>query len=302
MHRKLLCTLALSAALAACGDGNDGPGSMSLYLTDAPGDFLEAWVQIDRIELIGNAEGENGGVVLMDAPYVTNLLTLHNDVATLVEDAVVPAGRYAQLRLVIPHGCIVVEGETEGETTVYATDGFDNCGPADGNLQAPSYGTSGLKIGLPGGSVEVSGDAHLILLDFGVSETFGHMAGGSGQWVMDPHVVAEEVAFTGSITVELTDAEGSGLGDVPGSPGDFQARLDTEEMPVEFTDADEDGVWTATFLFLMPGAHEASVELQEGFAYDATVELLSESATVDLVSGGSGVVRFEITEAAPPSS
>jgi len=301
MSRKLMSILALTTAVAACGDGNDGPGTMSLFLTDEPGDFHQAWVEIERIELVGNAEGEAGGVVLMDVPFVTDLLTLSNDVATLVEDAVVPAGNYSQLRFVIPAGCIEVEGEAQ-ETLVYATDGFDRCGPADGALQGPSYGTSGLKISLPGGSVEVAGDSHLILVDFDVSETFGHGAGNSGQWVMDPHLVADDVSFSGSITVELTDAEASGLADVPGSPADFQARLDTEEMPLPFTDADEDGIWTATFLFLMPGSHEASVELKEEFTYDATVELVSESAVVDLVSGGSATVQFEVTEAAAPPS
>ncbi len=299
MSRKLMTILALTTAVAACGDGNDGPGTMSLFLTDEAGDFHQAWVEIERIELVGNGEGESGGVVLMDEPFVTDLLTLSNDVAALVEDAVVPAGLYSQLRFVIPAGCIEVEGEAE-ETMVYATDGFDHCGDPDGRLQGPSYGSSGLKVSLPGGSIEVAGDAHLLLLDFKVADTFGHLAGNSGQWVMDPHIVADNVSFSGSITVELTDAEASGLADVPGSLADFQARLDTEEMPVAFTDADEDGIWTATFLFLMPGPHEASVELKDEFTYDATVELVSESAVVDLVSGGSAVVQFEVTEAAAP--
>jgi hypothetical protein len=305
MSHKLLSVLALTVAVAACdGTGSDGPGSMSLYVTDEPGDFHQAWVQIQRVELVGSVEGASGGVVLMDEtdePFVTNLLELSNDVAALVEDAVVPAGRYSQLRFVIPAGCIEVEGEGD-ETLIYATDGFDRCGEADGRLQVPSYGASGLKVGLPGGSVKVAGDSHLILLDFKVADTFGRLAGNSGQWVMDPRIQADDVSFSGSITVELTDAEGSGLAEVPGSLGDFQARLDTEEMPVPFTDPDEDGTWTATFLFLMPGSHEASVELKDEFTYDATVDLVSESAVVDLTSGGSATVQFQVTEAAPPPS
>ena len=71
-------------------------------------------------------------------------------------------------------------------------------------------------------------------------------------------------------------------------------------MPVPFTDPDEDGTWTATFLFLMPGSHEASVELKDEFTYDATVDLVSESPVVDLTSGGSATVQFQVTEAAPP--
>lgn len=301
--------LALSLPLAACGDssGAGSPGTLSLNLTDAPGDFAEAWVQIDRIELVGQSDKSEGGeIILLDEPVVTDLLSLSNDVALLVDEAVVPAGRYSQLRMIIPEACIVVEGEDEmmqvyASSTEFAESDETECGPPDGDLQMPSYDTSGLKIDLPGGSVEVDGDSRILLLDFDVQESFGRMAGGSGRWVMDPTVRAEDVSFAGSITVELTEGEASGLEAAGGALSDFEASLDSEPMPVAFEDPDEDGVWTATFLFLMPDTYEVSVGTVEGVTYEFTLAP-SSPQSVDLPSGGSDTVSFQVTSAAGPTS
>jgi hypothetical protein len=296
--------LALTVSLAACDDAGAGrPGTLSLNLTDAPGDFSEAWVQIDRIELIGESDGgegeESGAVVLMDTPVVTDLLSLANDVALLVDEAVVPAGRYAQLRMVIPEACIEVE-EEDGSFSVYASSSaFTECGEPVGDLQMPSYGTSGLKIGMPGGSVSVDGDSRILLLDFDVHESFGKLAGGSGMWVMDPNVRAEDVSFAASLTVELTEADASGLAGVGGALSDFEAHLDSEAVPVAFEDPDEDGTWTATFLFLMPDTYEVSVQAAEGVTYDFTLDPEAPQS-VTLGSGASDTVSFTLTSASAP--
>lgn len=290
--------------LAACDDNGtavEGPGSMTLLLTDAPGDFQEAWVTIDRVELVG--ESEDGGVlVLRNDPFTTDLLTLSNDVATLVEDHPVPSGRFSQLRFIISGACIVVEGDG-GSTEVFASAGFDICGPADGNLQLPSIAQTGIKVNLPGGSIEVEGDQKILVLDFDVSESFGQEAGMSGMWVMTPVVNAEEIEFTGSITVELTLADSvdlTGLGNE--TLGDFEAVLESEpDSPITFTDDDQDGIFEATFRFLFSGSHSVSVGLIDGVALDFTLDPTSPQA-VELASGASATTSFEVTSASAPPS
>lgn len=302
MFRKTLglLTLALIVPLAACDSTSVGePGLISLMLTDESGDFTQAYVTIQRIELVGD-EDEGDGVVLLDEPYTTDLLTLSNDVADLVEDESVPAGTYSQLRLVIPEACIGVEQEDESEM-IYASEGFDACGPADGALQLPSYGQSGLKIKMPGGAIEVDGDAHILVMDFDVSESFGQQAGGSGMWVMSPVIRAEYIGLTSGITVALTASESVDLDALGSSLGDFEANLDVEEEPVFFTDDDDDGVFTATFVFLTAGEYEVGVELQEGVtAYDFTLDPTSPQ-TVPLGESEHATIAFEVTSAAPSS-
>lgn len=303
MNRKTIgmFALVLMLPLAACDDGTTvgSPGTMSLMLTDDEGDFTQARVVIERIELAGD-DSDGDPVVLLDTPFSTDLLTLSNDVVGLVEDETVPAGTYAQLRFVISDACIGVEQADESEM-IYASSGFDECGEPDGNLQLPSFGSSGLKVSLPGGAIEVDGDAHILLLDFDVAESFGRQAGMSGMWVMHPLIRADDLSLNGSIAVELTVAEGVDLSTVSSSLADFQAMLDTETEPLAFTDPDDDGVFTAIFLYLLPDQdYEVSVGLQDGISYDFTLDPTSPQS-VSLGNADQVTVSFEVTSAAPSS-
>jgi hypothetical protein len=297
MSRRIPGFIALLLALtvAACDDGTDAPeaGTMTLLLTDEPGDITQAIVTIERVEMVGDGEAE----VLLDEPFTTDLLTLSNDFATLVDEVTVPGGSYAQLRFVIPEACIVVE-----DVGTYASDGFDDCGPADGELQLPSFDASGLKVNLPGGAQEIDGDAHIILVDFDVSQSFGQQAGNSGRWVMTPVIRADDFSASGGITVELTVPDSVDLDAIGASLADFQVRIDTEEAPQPFTDDDQDGTYTATFSLLLPDAeYEISLpELKDGVtAFDFTLSP-DAAQTVTLGSGQQVTVSFEVTSASTP--
>lgn len=294
MFRKLLACLTLAAIipLAACDDSTSvaESGFMSLMLTDEAGDFNQAEVTIERIELVGSGQP----LVLLDEPFTTNLLTLSNDVATLVEDEVVPGGTYTELRFIIPEACIAVEQE-DGPDAIYASSGFEACGAADGSLELPSFAETGIKVGLPGGSVEVDGDSHVLLLDFDVSQSFGQEAGMSGSWVMTPVIKADDFSLSGTIVVELTAADGVD----PIFLADFQAELSSDTEPQPFTDDDDDGVYTVMFEYLLPDqSYDVSVGLQEGFSYDYTLDSETPSPqSVSLGSGEQATVVFEVTSA-----
>lgn len=330
MARKFSLSLiaALLLPIAACdvGTGANGPGTLSLLLTDAPGDFQNAWVTLERVELVGGGEG---AVVLRDEAVTTDLLTLQNDVAVLVDDLVIPEGLYSQLRFVVSGGCIVVEGDS-GEPKVYASSGYaglagsedDACESPDGNLQMPSFSQSGIKVNLPGGAIAVAGDHHIILVDFDVAQSFGRQAGNSGQWVMHPVIRAD--AVYGAVTVALTladtvtlpevDPDGEGGNDPrPATLGDFQARLafgpdddldgepDSQETLV-LTDSDGDGIFSATFLYLVAGeGYEASVELMDGVTFDFILDPVAPQ-TVNVGNWENVSVTFEVTAAAVPTT
>ena len=181
------------AALAGCSD-DAAPGettSLSLKLTDAPGDVQHAFVTITEI----NLSGDSGKTVLRDTPYTADLLTLAGTTADLVTDTDVPSGTYAQLRFIISGACIAVENEAGG-SDIYATDGYDATpcgGPATGALQAPSYEQSGLKVVMDEGALMIVGPQKILLVDFDVAQSFGRLAGQSGRWVMHPVVTGGEL-------------------------------------------------------------------------------------------------------------
>lgn len=295
MFRKLLACLTLAAIipLAACDDSTSvaESGFMSLMLTDEAGDFNQAEVTIERIELVGSGQP----LVLLDDPFTTDLLTLSNDVATLVEDEVVPGGTYTELRFIIPEACIAVEQE-DGTDAIYASSGFEACGTEiAGDLQLPSFAQTGIKVGLPGGSVQVDGDSKVYLLDFDVSQSFGQEAGMSGSWVMTPVIKADDFSLSGTIVVELTAADGVD----PILLADFQAELSSDAEPQPFTDDDDDGVYTVMFEYLLPDqSYDVSVGLQEGFSYDYTLDSETPSPqSVSLGNGEQATVVFEVASA-----
>jgi hypothetical protein len=177
------------AALAGCdGQGPSAMTSFSVQLKDAPGDVQQAVVTISEVDLVGS-----GGVqVLTQTPTTVDLLTLAATTATLVQDVEVPSGSYEQLRFKITGACLAVDNGNGG-SDVFATEGYDatQCGgAATGVLQAPSFAQSGLKVTMAGNALELTGPEKIVLVDFDVSQSFGHEASG---WVMHPVVTGGEI-------------------------------------------------------------------------------------------------------------
>jgi hypothetical protein len=274
---------------------------MSIMLKDAPGDVKKAVVTISEIGL----EGSGGEVVLLDTAVTTDLLTLADSTAELVHDGIVPAGHYSQLRFVISGAYIEVD-DGDGTSTIYASSP-DYAGlPADaqvgGTLQMPSLGQSGLKVTLPGGAVSIDGDSRVMLVDFDVSQSFGHEAGGSGMWVMHPVVHATDFATTGGITVTLTEGADVTMPTVNGSTlglGDFSAVLTTDGAAPDtaaFTD-DGTGAFAAHFPFEPAGIYSVDVIAPSGVTFTTDP---SHPATATLSSGGSDTTAFTLTGATAP--
>lgn len=174
---------------AACEELGPRTGQMNLYLTDAPGDVQKAVVTIEEIYLTGTDSTE-GRVVLRDIPFTTDLLTLADSLHLLLDAETIPADTYKQLRMVISGAYIEVEGAAGG-SEIYASSptyaGLPEGAVVTGSLQMPSFASSGLKVNLPGDAFTVIADGIVTLVvDFDVSQSFGKLAGGSGQWVMSP--------------------------------------------------------------------------------------------------------------------
>jgi hypothetical protein len=286
------------APLTSCSDSTSaGNAKLSILLTDAPGDVKAAVVTIDEIYLQGS-----GRVVLMDQPVTTDLLTLANSTADLVKDAVVPAGSYGQLRFVVSGAYIEVENG-DGTTSIYATSpdyaGLPAGAQVAGTLQTPSFDQSGLKVNLPDGALHLAAEEKILLVDFDVSQSFGHEAGGSGSWVMHPVLKATELQTTGDAAVTLSLGESVTLptvGNAQVGLGDFEAVLTASDMSTEtlpFTDADSDGTFEADFHFLAPGDYTVTVAGPSGvtFATDPV------SANITVGSGGSASAAFKLTSA-----
>jgi hypothetical protein len=289
-----VATLALLLALpmAACDDGTDTQfGTVSIQLTDGPGEAVsQAWVTITDIYL-QEESGENDPAgsrhyILQDASETHELLSLANDVADLVVGQEVSTGTYGQLRIVMSGGCIVTD-----TGSVYATDGYTECGAPDGLLNMPSFAQTGAKVLLNG--LEVTGGQLVLLLDFDVSDSFGQEAGMANMWNMQPVIHASEISLTVGIDVTLS------AGDVTLPTGYDLGQFSATMLPaagdtsrVTFTDEDQDGTFSLAFGYLLPDDGPFNVRLNAPAGLTITVDPLSpqhvdpgsgQTATVDWV-------------------
>jgi hypothetical protein len=181
----LLAAAALTLAPLACDDGeitlpDEGTARVSVLLTDAPGDVEALWVEITEIYL----QGDEGRVTLLDLP--TDLVEITSLVGTtqeLVDEAVIPAGTYGQLRLVV--GDAVLETD-DGEVYVKGEGVHPDGLEATGELVCPSCSQSGLKVILGGAEIDFEEGASNLVLDFDVARSIGRPAGNSGRWIMRP--------------------------------------------------------------------------------------------------------------------
>ncbi len=198
--RLALALLLALVPLGACDDsGVEGTGNgaamLSVYLTDAPGDVAEVWVEILGITLQG---GANGPVELLGAP--TDLIPLTDLVGVthlLTADVEMEPGTYGQLRMVVGDAYLV-----SNDGTVYVkgnpTLPVELEGAPTGDLQCPSCSQSGLKVTIPGDQIPLEEGLTALVLDFDVAQSFGHKAGNSGKWVMHP-------VIHGTLTDQPTD-------------------------------------------------------------------------------------------------
>jgi hypothetical protein len=295
-------------SLAACDEsGISAPGSdktsLSVYLTDAPGDVEAVWVEILQISLQG---AEGGSVSLLGSP--TDLILLTDLVGTthlLVENAELDPSTYSQLRLVVGDAVLL-----SSDGTVYVKgdpvlpEGLE--GAPMGNLQCPSCSQSGLKVKIPNDEVELEEGSAALVIDFDVSQSFGHKAGNSGNWIMRPVMhgtltesvsVAKAIrgtvglAMDGEVPITLPDCP-------PGEPRSIQdfiptatlmGILDGEGNPIVRSGAvAEDGSFQISFL--APGSyslgHVAELTLGEFvLSFSAVVEPGEVTVGADDVTG-----------------
>jgi hypothetical protein len=319
--RSSLVALLTVALLPLMGCGG-GEGKVTLLLTDAPGDALKtAVVTISEIHLKGDDDGDdddNGGdiekagngdkggrVVLLDEPVTVSLLELANSTSELVSEVVVPNGDYSEIRFIITGG-YVEANNADGSTTLFASSddyaGLPDGAKVGGRLHMPSYGSSGLKVKFSE-KLSIEGEQKVLLVDFDVAQSFGKEAGNSGRWVMRPVIKAAEVTASGSFDVTLSKAPGVTLPVVDGHAvtlGDFRAVMinaagSREELAL--VDGNGDGIFEASFKFLIPGTFSLSVAGPEGVSFTTSP---GSPVTVELGSGKHVTQAFTLTSAQEP--
>lgn len=178
--------------VAACGSGTGGgpaAGTVTLAMTDAPSDELEALtVTIESATLIGDA-GQAPIPLPDDAPITLNLLDL-DGINLILATASVPAGTYSKLRLQISHATVTWPDETtEPEPVTIVANG-----KADLNFQ---------------GAIEITdGGEKKIQLDFSAEDSLKLTETGDGKLILRPQIFVSTGADDSDNLLMIDDVAG----------------------------------------------------------------------------------------------
>ena len=279
-----LLPLFIPLMLVACSDGDSPTGgagdastTLSVYLTDAPGDVSRVWLEISSI----TTTGSGGTVELLTQPTdLIEVTALTDEAVALVQALDFDPGSVQTLRFVI--GGAVLEtndGKVFTRNGALHPEGIES----GGELQCPSCSQSGIKVRLSKVLTVAEGE-NGVLLDFDVSRSFGRQVGNSGRWVMSP-VVHGASKNPNEVELGLSDLEirgsivlAAGV-QIPVCAGAQRSLADFVPVAVATTLVDDTGE-PVSFNGKSDGEGEVEIEVLEGDTYT-----LSFAEVVEFESG-----------------
>lgn len=177
------------SAGVADGEAEAETGTLTVHLTDAPGDILEAHVTIERVAIVptddsASGDADEGGLdVLSDDPLTVDLLTLQDGVTAALGTIEIPEGAYSQIRLITARDAEIYYEDADGATQ-------------RAELKMPSADETGIKINLQEFQIDEASDEVEVTLDFNVEESFVQR-GQIGSYLFKPVVRTESILVNG---------------------------------------------------------------------------------------------------------
>ncbi len=182
-NKTLAVILAIGmVAFAGCSiDSTPGMGTLEVKLHDAPADFDEVNIFIERVEVNNTTNEEEGWQVISEPNQQYNLLELTNGVFEVIGETELEEGFYPQIRLILSrdNNNVVVDGEVH-------------------DLFIPSGAQTGVKLNVDAEIEE--GFTYTLLLDFDALRSV-HKTGQSPvlDYILKPVIRATNEAVTGNI-------------------------------------------------------------------------------------------------------
>lgn len=179
------CIMLLAIVVISCSKSTDsangGTAKMNIYMTDAPGNYQAVWVNIQKVEVKSSTDtsDQSWTEIPLITPGLYNLLDLRNGKDTLLGGVDLPAGKIAQLRLILGDGNKVVL--SDGTTVA---------------LNTPSAQESGLKLNIDANLT--AGIPYELVLDFDAQRSVVK-AGNSGNYNLKPVIRSFVKASGGAI-------------------------------------------------------------------------------------------------------
>ncbi len=229
---SLITTTAILFAMGCSTAPETGTGTLEVRLHDAPGDYEQVNVFIERVE-VNRAEDEEGWIVLNEPKQQYNLLELVNGVYEVIGEAELEPGTYNQIRLILSadNNNVVIDGEQK-------------------SLMIPSGQQTGIKLNVDAEIRE--GIQYVLLLDFDVDRSVVTTGQGDNPgYLLKPVIRAVNEAVTGNIGGTVSQIESRSVA---------YAIADTDTIASTYADVD-----SGSFLLvgLEEGSYRVSIESRE---------------------------------------
>lgn len=237
-----------------CDLGNTpGMGNLEVRLHDAPVDYEEVNVFIERVE-VNNTSGEEGWKVISEPNQLYNILELVNGEFEVLADVSLEEGTYPQIRLILSRDghSVVINGEQH-------------------SMFVPSGAQTGIKLNV---NLEiVEGENYTLLLDFDAQRSVVKTGNApSPGYLLKPVIRASNLAETGNIGGIVEPFEARAV---------IYAIAGSDTLSTTFADEE-----TGSFLLLglEEGTYSVSVEpREEGFSGTIVPDVsVTKSETSDL--------------------
>lgn len=208
---SLFLAVVAVTTFSSCSEDDDQNGNsaqLAIYMTDAPGDYDEVWVNVTDVQIKTDASATDEGWTSVGNVKTGryDLLSLTGGVTQLLADVNVPAGPLGQIRLVLGNDNTVV---SNGET-------FD--------LSTPSAQQSGLKLQV-NQNLE-AGKRYEFLLDFNVDESIVRQ--GNGGFILKPVIRLAAMEGTGIITGVISPSLNQAVVRARNAANDISAYTDAD--------------------------------------------------------------------------
>ncbi|HEU0077091.1 MAG TPA: DUF4382 domain-containing protein [Longimicrobiaceae bacterium] len=304
-NRSMLFPLLAGALfLAACesssGSLQPGEASLTVQLTDAPGDLKEARVKISKIILQGTQTGDSTAArqefTVTSTEWINLLDLAGGKLQSLVSGATVQPGTYTQLRLVVDGAYVVTT-----DNKVYSTSGaaLPAGVTSTGELKCPGCAQSGFKVIFPGG-ITVA-DATTLLIDFDVNQSFGHEAGNSGKYILKPVLIGSRRSGgtqPGTISGTVALAQGVTIPACGGATLDLTRFVPTATAGTTLKTGTTAANGAYPIGAVAPGTYTLGVD-RVGFANGDTLSFAATAtpASVAVASGATATSNYSVTSA-----
>ena len=177
-----LCLLLTVGVLSGCDSNDldaDNESRVRILLTDAPAEFVEANVLIERVELIGD---DDRVVLLADEPQPFDLLTLQDGITATLAETDIPDGNYHQIRVIV-----------DEEASVLFDDGTVEA------LKIPSGEQTGIKMNFP--VLDIDDDLIIVTIDFDVDASFVKRGNSGKGYIFKPVIKPLAISINGDDVV-----------------------------------------------------------------------------------------------------